>query len=213
MIKILLADDHSIVRNGIRNLLEKEENIEIVGEARNAFEVLKQLQSVTPHIILADMNMAGMSGTELAQKLNSDNISIKVILLTMHDNQLYVNSAFRAGVQGYLFKNIDASELLFAINQVHSGRRYLSAELSMRMLDQFINQNPEASVSTGDVEFSSRELAILKLIAEGHTNQEIADMLFTSKRTVEGHRQSMINQSGVRNTAALIRFAMQHGLL
>jgi len=213
MIKILLADDHSIVRNGIKKLLEKEKNIEIIGEARNATEVLTLSLSITPDIILADMNMAGMSGIDLAEKLKAETSSIKVVLLTMHDNQQFINSAFRAGAAAYLFKNINANELLFAIQQVYSGKRYLSAELSLRLLDQVIREASANSENDDKVEFSSRELAILKLIAEGHTNQEIADMLFTSKRTVEGHRQAMIDRARVRNTAALIRFAMQRGLL
>lgn len=213
MIKILLADDHSIVRNGIKNLLEKEQNIEIAGEARNAEEVLKLLPATAPDIIIADMNMAGMTGIELAAKLKKDNVDTKVILLTMHDNQPYINSAFRAGVAAYLFKNINAEELIFAINQVFAGNRYLSAELSLRLLDQMINAKSPMVSSEVDIEFSDREIAILKLMGEGHTNQEIADIIFTSKRTVEGHRQAMIDKAGVRNTAALIRFAVQHGLL
>ncbi len=213
MIKILLADDHSIVRNGVKNLLEKEKNIQIISEAENASEIFKLLKSVTPDIILADINMAGMNGIELAEKLKNDNSGIKIILLTMHDNQPYINSAFRAGVSAYLFKNISAGELLFAIQQVYSGRRYLSAELSLRLLDQFMNATNHNSVSDNTVEFSEREITILKLIADGHTNHEIADLIFTSKRTVEGHRQAMIDRAKVRNTASLIRFAMRQGVL
>lgn len=213
MIKILLADDQSIVRNGIKNLLEKEAHIEIVGEARNAGEIFDLLAIVTSHIILTDINMTGLNGIEIAKKLKNENSPVKVILLTITDNQRYINNAFKAGVAAYLVKNITAEELLFAILHVHTGNKYLSSELSVRLVDQFISTKSAGDDSEKNIDFSDRELTILKLMGDGHTNQEIADRLFTSKRTVEGHRQAMIDKTGVRNTAALIRYAMHRRLI
>lgn len=213
MIKIILADDHSIVRNGIRHLLEKENDILIAGEALDGGEALAMAKLVQPDIILADINMPVINGIVLVETLMIEKNPPKIMLLTMHDNQAFMISAFRAGAAAYLFKNIGAAELLFAIKQVYAGRRYLSTDLSLRLLDRFLTLPAGLGNLNGPVELSDRELDILKLIAEGYTNQGIADKLYTSKRTVEGHRQAMIERTGVSNTAALIRFAMQHGLL
>lgn len=214
MIDILLADDHSIVRNGIKNLLQKETDVRIVGEATNGDEALQLLKTVSPNIILADMNMPGIDGIALAEKLHADGSPIKVMLLTMHDHQQYVNKAIKAGVVAYLLKNISADELVFAIKQVYSGKQYLCAELSIRLLNQVLSSPfPHDQENSLDVEFSEREREILRLMAEGYTNQEIADRIFTSKRTVEGHRRTMIDSAGVKNTAALIRFAMRKKII
>ncbi len=215
MIKIILAEDHTIVMNGIRNLLEKVAQFEIVGEAANGAEVLQLIEKgANPDIILADMNMPQMNGMEMAEKLKAASSSAKIILLTMIDHEKYVVNAFKAGVKGYLLKSINADELIFAINHIHGDGHYISSELSMRFLNRLI-QLPELVISenTSDVVFSKREMEVLMLTAEGFTNQEIAEKLFTSKRTVEGHRQSMINKTGTRNTIALIKYVIQHGVI
>jgi len=214
MIDILLADDHSIVRNGIKNLLEKETELRIVGEATDGQEALQLLNNVTPDIILADMNMPGIDGIEIAEKLHAENSPIKVILLTMHDNQQYINKAMKAGVQAYLLKSISAEELIFAIRQVYTGKQYLCMELSIRLLNQVLAYPSLRDEDSGpQPEFSEREREILRLMAEGFTNQEIADRLFTSKRTVEGYRRNMIDAAGVKNSAALVRFAIRKKII
>jgi len=215
MIKIILAEDHNIVRKGIRNLLESVDNIEVVGEALNGKEVLALIQQgAAPDMILADMNMPEMGGIELAAELKSTAPKVKTLLLTMMDHEKYVVKAFNSGALGYLLKNVSSDELIFAIKHVCKGERYICSELALRFLDRLI-QVPESSYteSQTDIEFSKRETEVLHLIAEGYTNQEIADQLFTSKRTVEGHRQSMIDKTGTRNTAALIKFALQNGII
>jgi len=214
MIDILLADDHSIVRNGIKNLLERETDLRIVGEATNGQEILQLLHQVTPDIILADMNMPGIDGIEIAEKLRAENSPVKVVLLTMHDHQQYINKAMKAGVQAYLLKSISAEELIFAIRQVYIGKQYLCMELSIRLLNQVLTfPSPRDEDGGSQPEFSEREREILRLMAEGFTNQEIADRLFTSKRTVEGYRRNMIDAAGVKNSAALIRFAIRKKII
>jgi len=214
MIDILLADDHSIVRNGIKNLLERETDLRIVGEATNGQEILQLLHQVTPDIILADMNMPGIDGIEIAEKLRAENSPVKVVLLTMHDHQQYINKAMKAGVQAYLLKSISAEELIFAIRQVYIGKQYLCMELSIRLLNQVLTfPSPRDEDGGPQPEFSEREREILRLMAEGFTNQEIADRLFTSKRTVEGYRRNMIDAAGVKNSAALIRFAIRKKII
>jgi DNA-binding NarL/FixJ family response regulator len=215
MIRIVLAEDHNIVRDGIRNLLEKFPNFEVIGEAINGAEVLKMIESgLTPDIILADMNMPVMGGLELAEKLKEISTKAKVIVLTMIDHEKYVIKAFKSGVTGYLLKNVSADEMVFAINHIHGDGHYICSELALRFMNR-LTQMPETPQTDDipEVEFTKRELEVLALTAEGYTNQEIADKLFTSKRTVEGHRQSMINKTGTRNTISLIKFALQHGII
>ncbi|WP_448697877.1 response regulator [Mucilaginibacter sp. AW1-3] len=213
MIKIILAEDHAIVRDGIRNLLERSENFEIIGAATNGAEVLDMIvQGTQPDIILADMNMPVLGGLALAEKLQQTQSKAKVVILTMIDDKKYVVKAFQKGVTGYLLKSVNSDELIFAINHIHRDGRYICSELGLRFMER-LAQMPDPSEDTPDVEFTKRELEILALIAEGFTNQEIADKLFTSKRTVEGHRQSMINKTETRNTITLIRYAIQHGLI
>ncbi|GAA4095072.1 response regulator transcription factor [Mucilaginibacter panaciglaebae] len=215
MIKIILAEDHNIVRDGIRNLLEKEKDMQIVGEALNGQEVIDLInKGVTADIILADINMPLLNGIEMAGKLSQASKNIKVIILSMLDHERYVMQAFQAGVSGYLLKNISADELTFALRHIHLDGRYICAELSLRLLDRLIAQpdRRQHEAETG-IEFSTRDIEVLMLVSDGLTNQEIADKLFTSKRTVEGYRQSLIEKTGARNTAALIRYAIKNGLI
>lgn len=215
MIRIMLAEDHNIVRDGIRNLLEKTPNFEIIGEALNGAEVLDLLkQGFEPDIILADMNMPGMGGLELAEKLKDTQSKAKIIILTMIDHEKYVVKAFKNGVTGYLLKSVSADELVFAISHIHGDGHYICSELALKFMER-LSQMPDTPQmdDIAEIDFTKRELEVLALTAEGYTNQEIADKLFTSKRTVEGHRQSMINKTGTRNTIALIKYALQHGII
>jgi len=215
MIRIILAEDHNIVRNGIRNLLEKEKDLKIVGEAFNGQEVLDLIaQGISADIVLADINMPVMNGIEMSSQILAKSPKTKIVILSMLDHERYVIQAFQAGVSGYLLKNISADELVFAIRHIHIDGRYICSELALRFLDRLIAQpdRRQHETETG-VEFSAREIEVLMLIADGLTNQEIADRLFTSKRTAEGYRQTLIEKTRARNTAALIRYAIQHGLI
>lgn len=214
MINVILAEDHNIVRNGIHSLLDKEPGLKVTGEAANGREVLDLLGSgVQADIILADMNMPEMTGVELIRDLRISYPAIKVIVLSMLDHEKYVYQAFVAGANGYLLKNVSADEMIFAIKHTGIGGRYLCSELSFTLLDRLIYA-PEIAVNGHSAaEFSKREIEVLQLIAEGFTNTEIADKLFTSKRTVEGHRQNLIDKTQARNTAALIRHAIVNGMI
>lgn len=215
MIRIILAEDHNIVRDGIRNLLEKEKDLKVVGEALNGREVIDMLNNGTQaDLILADINMPEMTGIEMAQHILGMGLKLKTVVLSMLDHERYVIQAFNAGISGYLLKNISADELVFALRHIHIDGRYICSELAMRLLDKLIHQpdHTHYQQETG-IEFSTREIEILMLVADGLTNQEIADKLFTSKRTVEGHRQAMIEKTGTRNTAALIRYTILNGLI
>lgn len=213
MIKVLLAEDHQIVRNGIKNVLESDGRFSVIGEASNGRDALQMINDKTsPDIIIADICMPEMTGIELAENLRHNGFrNIKLVLLTMLDSENYVFEAFRTGVHGYLLKNISTEELLFALSHVHhSDNQYICSDLAMRLLKQARDQ---VTMNNIDIDFSKRETEVLSLIAQGYTNKEIADKLYTSRRTVEGHRQTMINKANVRNSAELIRFAVKHSLI
>lgn len=217
MIKILLVEDHMVVRNGIKLLLESQDGFEVVGEASNGMEALDYLKNnPAPNIVLTDISMDEMDGLKLLQILHKEYDSIKVVILSMLNQINYVLEAFEYGLMGYLVKNVGYNELLFALNHIANGGRYMSEEISMLLLHQVrsgqYNGKDRMKLAI-DVDLSERELEVLKLIAEGYTNIEIADKIFLSKRTVEGHRQNLIEKAGVKNTAHLVKFAFEHGIL
>lgn len=215
MTQIILAEDHNIVRNGLKILLEADEEFRIVGEHANGQEVIDALNSgVKADIVLADINMPIMDGITLTTNLKEQFPYIHVVILSMLDNEKYVTQAFTEGAAAYLLKSVSSEELLFALKQVHSGGRYLCAEISLNLLEGLINSSilTENHIDQ-EIDFSSRELEVLHLIAQGLTNQEMSEKLFLSKRTIEGHRQSLIEKTGSRNTAALIRFSVLSGIV
>ncbi|MEI2273384.1 response regulator transcription factor [Sphingobacterium sp. ML3W] len=219
MIKILLVEDHMVVRNGIKLLLESQDSFEVVGEASNGKEALDYLQSnpdSVPDIILTDISMEEMDGIALLRVLYKQYGNIKVVILSMLNQINYVIEGFEYGLMGYLVKNIGYNELLFALNHIAAGGRYMSEEISMLLLEHIRSGQRYAQHPIGsraDFEISERELEVLGLIAEGYTNIEIADKIFLSKRTVEGHRQNLIDKAGVKNTAHLVKFAFENGIL
>lgn len=215
MLRVILAEDHNIVRNGIRMLLEADSGIHISGEATNGLEVLNLLdQGTKADVILADINMPVMDGIMLLRELNNRAATLPVLFLSMIDNEKYVAQAFSEGASGYLFKNVSADELMFALRHVSGGGRYICSELSLALLEKLLKDPyPSKNISDTPIDFSEREFEILHLIAEGMTNQEISEKLFISKRTVEGHRQSLLEKTGSRNTATLIRFAIMNRLI
>lgn len=219
MTKILLVEDHMVVRNGIKLLLESQDSFKVVGEASNGKEALDYLGSnrdLLPDIVLTDISMEEMDGIALLQVLHQHHKDIKVVILSMLNQINYVIEAFEYGLRGYLLKNVGYNELLFALNHIAAGGRYMSEEISMLLLEQIRSGQRYAQHAMGiqtDFEISERELEVLGLIAEGYTNIEIADKIFLSKRTVEGHRQNLIDKAGVKNTAHLVKFAFENGIL
>ncbi|WP_316804840.1 response regulator transcription factor [Pedobacter nototheniae] len=216
LIKVLLADDHNIVRNGIISLFEKDDtNIKIIAEAANGLEVLEHLKAgINPDIIITDINMPEMKGIELISIIKSNYPKIKILVLTILDQESYVLQSLEAGADGYLLKTVNISEIVFAINQIVSGHKYICTNLTIQLLSKLKGKfKIGAAHLKSDVEISKREVEILTLIAEGYTNSEIADKLFTSKRTIEGNRQNLLDKTGKRNTAALINFVVRNGII
>jgi DNA-binding NarL/FixJ family response regulator len=213
MIRILLAEDHIIVREGIRGLLLQEPGFEVCGEAENGQDVLQLLEKgVSPDIVLADINMPVMNGPDLIGKVKEKYPDIKVVVLSMLDHTKYLVEMFQLGASGYILKNVSLDELIFAIKHVYAGEKYICSDLSFRLLES-VASHFQTDDTPLDIDLTRREREVLEQIAEGLTNQEIADKLFTSKRTVEGHRLNLLVKTGSRNTATLIKFAVQHGLI
>ena len=214
MVKILIAEDHLIVRNGIRSLLEQEKDFRVVGEAGNGTEVLDLLRAgIRPDVLLTDLSMPDMDGLELTRQVASGFPDVRVIILSMLDQEKHVFSAFDAGARGYLLKNSSLEEMINAIRLVATDREFICSELAIKILRRAAKSDPGMQGDSHQVELSNREQEVLTLIAQGFTNEEIADKVFCSRRTVEGHRQSLISKLGARNTAQLIYLAFRKGLL
>jgi DNA-binding NarL/FixJ family response regulator len=215
MIEIVLAEDHNIVRNGIISLLEKEPDIHVAGATTNGREVLTLLENGTrADVILADMNMPEMGGIDLTANIKEKYPDCKVIILSALDHEKYVIKAFQAGASGYLLKSVSADELVFAVKHTLVNNLYICSELTSKFLKRLLTiPDPETLQEINDIEFSTKEIEVLGLITEGYTNQEIADKLFIGKRTVESQRQALIDKTGSRNTAALVRFAITNGIV
>jgi DNA-binding NarL/FixJ family response regulator len=215
MIELILAEDHNIVRNGIISLLEKEQGIHVAGSATNGHEVLKLLaDGFKADVVLADMNMPGMGGLDLTASLKELYPACKIIILSALDHEKYVIKAFQAGASAYLLKSVSADELVFAVKHTQLNNLYICSELTSKFLKRLLTiPEPADLPELYDVDFSEKEIQVLGLISEGYTNQEIADKIFTSKRTVESQRQSLIDKTESRNTAALVRFAILNGII
>jgi DNA-binding NarL/FixJ family response regulator len=215
MLNVILADDDTLVREGIKMILTADENVNILGDASTGTQVIEMIErGLVPDIILTDINMPEMDGIILVGTVKKIKSQIKIIMLTMSDSNKLIQQSFISGASGYLLKTVHPDELIFALNRVRQGDRYICSILSMRMLDRSLEFSHIQSVSADlNIDFSTREMEILTLIAEGLTNQEMSEKLFLSKRTIEGHRQSLIEKTGCRNTATLIKFAVLNGMI
>jgi DNA-binding NarL/FixJ family response regulator len=216
MIKVMLAEDHVIVRDGIKMILEQDENIDIIAVAKNGIEVLDLLKKGgKTDVLLTDIQMPELDGINLIGKVKAIDPDIKIIMLSMHNDLSFLTQTFAQDANGYLLKGCSVDELLFAINYVAQGGKYISTELSLELADRYANHMTLTHNTTlkQDNDFSEREMEVLQLIGEGLTNYEISDRLFLSKRTVEGHRQSLLQKTNSNNTATLIKFAVLHGLV
>jgi DNA-binding NarL/FixJ family response regulator len=213
MINLLIADDHAVVRQGLKLLLSSQSMFNVAGEGNSGLEILDLLgKGAEVDIVLTDYMMPDMDGNELTMEVVKNYPHIKIIILSMIEDKSIIAQLFRNGASGFLSKDIKPMELVFSIKHVYSGEKYISASFAHELLKQSISQLsapvPEAAFS-----LNSRESEILNLISEGLSNQEMSDKLFLSKRTVEGHRMSLLSKMGSKNTAALVRSAMLYGLL
>lgn len=213
--KIILLEDHHVVRKGIRILLEKEDDFSVIAEVTDGRDLFPLIEGGTiPDIIIADINLPGMDGLEVTLSLKNRWPEIKVVILSMFDNESFIAKAFKAGASAYVFKSVSTDELMFAIRHVLAGGEYVSAEAAVKLVRRIaISDMPGSRDETRELALTERDLEVLSLIADGFTNHEMAEKLFTSRRTVEGYRQSLMNKTGTRNTAALVKYAVFNGLI
>lgn len=213
MTRVILVDDHKVVRDGIKLLLEAQEDFLVLGEGDNGKDALDLLgKNIIPDIIITDMNMLGMDGISLLQEVKNKHKEIKVVFLSMVESIPEVKRAIDAGASAYLLKNVGYEEILFALNRVRRGGEYISGDIGFKLL-----ANYDASSSTrisdqklANLDISAREHEVLQLLTDGFTTNEIADKLFVSKRTVEGHRQKLLEKTGSKNYANLIKYAIKN---
>lgn len=210
--RIILADDHTLVRAGIRSLLGKMPGVEVVGEAGDGREALALLEALQPDILLIDIAMPGLNGLETAARVADEFPRIKLIILSMHANEEYVVQALRAGALGYLLKDSAAIELELAIEAVGRGETYLSPPISHAVIDGYLDR-VSASGATGAHSLTPRQLEILKHLAEGQSAKEIAFALNLSVKTVETHRAQLMERLGIHDVPGLVKYAMRIGLI
>lgn len=211
MINIIIADDHQMFIDGIKSLLEQQQDIAIVGEALNGTDLMAILRKVQADIVLMDINMPGMDGVEATRQIRREHIEVKVLALTMYNTREFVASLLGAGASGYILKNTGKEELLAAIHALKNGSTYFSGAVTKRIMESM--QGKRSSIFDGVIELTVREKEVLKLIALEHTSQEIAKKLFLSVNTIETHRKNLLSKLNLKNTAGLVKYAIQHGVL
>ncbi len=209
---IVLADDHHVVRSGLRVLLENDLSCNVVGEAGNGPEALALVERLQPDVLVADLIMPGLSGLEVARQTRIVSPQTRIVILSMHADESYVREALRAGVTAYVLKETLSNEFLYAIQQAAQGRRYLSPPLSDRAIDAYANQAAETTLDLYET-LTTREREILYLAAQGLTSAEIAEHLMIGVRTVDTHRASMMRKLGLHTPLDLIRFAVRRGIV
>ena len=209
---VVLADDHPVVRQGLRSLLEAEGDFEVVGVAENGLEAVRQVDRLKPHVLVVDLMMPGMNGLEVARQLTDAGSATRVIVLTMHASEDYLQEALRGGAAGYVLKDSSDTELIDAIRAVAAGRRYLSPSLAARAIDDYAERAKQGGSAQHEA-LSAREREILQLVAEGHSSSDIGERLHVSPRTVETHRANLMRKLGLRTRTDLLRYAFRHGIL
>jgi DNA-binding NarL/FixJ family response regulator len=212
MVRILLADDHGIVRQGIKSLLEGVADFQVVGEAESGVETIKLCKKLEPEILVLDIMMDDIAGTEVARQVKNQSPGIGIVILSMYGDKMHVMQALQAGASAYVMKKSASSELIQAVREVHIGRRFLSSPLS-EMLADTGPRKKENGRSDPYMLLSNREREVFHMAAHGYTNTEIAEKLFISRRTVETHRANAMHKLNLVNQTELIRYALQKGIL
>jgi DNA-binding NarL/FixJ family response regulator len=214
-LKIILVDDHHLVRDGIKSLLSSTSDLEIVGEASDGIELFEILSSVKPDIIIMDISLPGKSGIDLTKEICKDYPDIKVLILSMYNNEDFIFNSIKAGARGYLPKNTTRNELLEAIYAIDSGEEFFSESISKIMLKSYVKRatDDEKPSEKPDEILTTRELEILKLYVEGFINKEIGDKLDISIRTVETHKNHIMRKLGLKSTVEMVKFAIKNKIV
>lgn len=213
MIRVILADDHHLIRQGIRAILEKTDDIEILAEAGNGQEAVNLTRDLNPDVLVMDINMPRLNGIQAAEQLGMMGLTTKVVILSMHSDETLVRQALRNGVKGYLLKHSVTEELLLAIRAAYGGETYLSPTISEIVMADFLRGQVKSETASRFDQLSPRESEVLKLIAEGYTNKDMAKEMHLSIKTIEKHRANLMTKLNVQDLTGLIRVAIKHGLI
>ena len=209
--RLLLVDDHKIMRHGIRSLLEKQAGMKVLEETNNGRSAIEFARTLSPDVIIMDIAMHDLNGIEATRQIIAELPEVKVIMLSMHSDRQMVADALQAGASGYLLKDCEFDELVRAIETVVSNRTYLSPEIADILVENFVRKSPSEESSASSV-LTSREREVLQLLAEGKTTREIANVLCLSTKTVETHRRQMMEKLNIYNVAHLVKYAISQGL-
>lgn len=215
-IRVLLVDDHAVLRAGLRLMLSAQPDMEVVGEASDGREAIEAAGRLSPEVILLDIGMPGMNGIDATQSLRHLLPEVRILILTMHDDEGYLRQVLRAGASGYVLKKAADTELLSAIRAVHRGEVYVYPSLTRVLVEELFDRRTRGADGDGRNDhdgLSEREREVLRLVALGHSNQEIADILILSVKTVETHKARIMDKLGLRGRAELVRYAIRKGLM
>ncbi len=210
ILTILLADDHKIIREGLRNLLEKDEGVKVVAEAKNGRETLKLCRKLAPHVVIMDISMPELNGIETTRKIVTECPGTKVIGLSVHTDRQFVKEILKAGASGYLVKDCSFHDVIAACHAVTNKQMYLSPKIASHVIQGYVNNSSKKRDGNSTM-LSPREREVLQLLAEGKNRREIADMLNISPRTVESHRKHIMEKLDISNIAGLVKFAIREG--
>jgi len=211
-LKVVLVEDHTLVRSGIRSLLESSQEVEVVGDVGDGRAALELCRQLSPDIVLTDVEMASLNGIETARQLHATLPDIKIIMLSMHGDSQYVLESLKAGATGYVLKDAAFTELLTAIRTVAEGRRYLSPPLADLVMDDYVRRANGHQAASDLDKLSAREREILQMVAEGRSSSQVAATIHISVRTVDTHRYNIMQKLGIHSIAGLTKFAIAHGV-
>ncbi len=213
MIRVFLADDHKMFREGLKNILERDPGISFVGEADDGIDALKKISQLKPDIAVVDITMPGLNGIELTKQLIKLDKTIKVLILSMHSDTFFVINSFNAGARGYILKEDSFKLLIEAIRKVAKGNTFISPSVDSPLLQKELSSKAERKIFSWINLLTEREVQILQMIAEGNTNAQIADRLSISIRTVDTHRKNIMSKLNIHNVAGLVKYAIKHKII
>jgi DNA-binding NarL/FixJ family response regulator len=214
MIKVLIVDDHKLIRDGIQSMLEATNDIEVIGSAPSGEDAINKVREIRPDVIIMDIMMGGMTGIEATRWIKDSDGTIKVVVVSMEASKEYVSAAIKSGVDGYLPKDVDKEVLLEAIRTVHKGGRFFNDAIMKLVFEDFYsNEKLKTTPAKLPNDLTKREFEILGLVATGRTNKEVAENLFISVKTVETHKTHILEKLGLRNTAELVKYAIKNNII
>lgn len=213
-IRVIIVDDHRLLRDGLTAMLKDIEHIHVVGSAESGEEAINLAQNKIPDVVLMDIMMKGMSGIEATRWIKEQNPEIKVIIISQEVNQGLISEGVKSGIEGYLPKDVDKQTLVDAINKVNAGNKFFSDSIQKIIFESYLQQESGDKKNTPkNTELTKRELEVLKEVATGKTNQEVADTLFISIKTVETHKSHILDKLGLKNTAELVKYAIKNQII